>query len=86
MKKKIIYFGLFIFLNSVFGCAEQVFEQDHNPVQEDHHLKSATSKTYYVSPSGDDTNDGLSMATPWKTIARSLSDFEINMIIIIFRS
>ncbi|MFV0565310.1 MAG: sulfatase-like hydrolase/transferase [Flavobacteriaceae bacterium] len=30
-------------------------------------------KNYYVSTSGDDTNDGLSEATPWQTLAKASS-------------
>lgn len=33
------------------------------------HGKS-TSKTYYVSPTGSDGNDGLSTSTPWQTLAK----------------
>jgi len=31
-------------------------------------LASAQNKTYFVSPSGNDTADGLSVKTTWKSI------------------
>ncbi|MDX2195054.1 MAG: BACON domain-containing carbohydrate-binding protein [Cytophagales bacterium] len=31
---------------------------------------AATANTYYISPTGNDTNDGLSPATAWNTISR----------------
>lgn len=34
------------------------------------HVVHAAGNTYYVSTSGDDENDGLSMGTPFKTIAK----------------
>ncbi|MDR8394539.1 hypothetical protein NC796_25565 [Aliifodinibius sp. S!AR15-10] len=30
----------------------------------------AQNKSYFISPSGDDNNSGLSIANPWKTIAK----------------
>ncbi|MBL7951520.1 MAG: right-handed parallel beta-helix repeat-containing protein [Flavobacteriales bacterium] len=33
-------------------------------------VTAAQATVYYVSPSGSDTNNGTSQATPWKTIAR----------------
>lgn len=38
------------------------------------HVAAATSVTYYVSQSaGNDTNNGLSSATPWKTLTKASS-------------
>ncbi|MEZ4738108.1 MAG: hypothetical protein R2818_01840 [Flavobacteriales bacterium] len=35
------------------------------------HLPLALSATiYYVSPTGNDSNNGTSTSTPWRTIAR----------------
>ena len=33
-------------------------------------LSTITKKTYYVSPNGDDSNDGRTEATAWKTISK----------------
>ena len=42
-----------------------VSNEDPDPIQ-----KHETAATYYVSNSGDDSNDGLSKETAWKTIDR----------------
>lgn len=34
---------------------------------------TAFSKTYYISNNGNDSNDGLSPATPWKTLAQAIT-------------
>ncbi|GGH17372.1 hypothetical protein [Paenibacillus segetis] len=39
-------------------------------------VPTTASRMYYVSPTGNDANDGLSEATPWKTIARATEFFE----------
>src|SRR6266403_592066 len=31
------------------------------------------NKTYFVSPAGNDANDGLTTASPWKTVAKVVS-------------
>ncbi|MBM2818296.1 MAG: Beta helix protein, partial [Parcubacteria group bacterium] len=31
---------------------------------------AGSGKTYYIDPSGNDSNDGLSQSTPWKTISK----------------
>ena len=46
-----------------------VSNEDPSPIK-----KHETAATYYVSNSGDDSNDGLSEETAWKTIARVNQD------------
>jgi len=33
-------------------------------------MTSVSAATYYVSPTGSDTNNGTSTSTPWQTIAK----------------
>ena len=38
---------------------------------------SSMSKSFYVSPNGNDANDGLSTSRPWKSLAKAGSSSEI---------
>lgn len=70
MKKKSVNFIILAFVLSIFGCSKDAAIEDYSGGQKVKYIQSATSISYYVSPNGNDMNNGTSTSTPWKTIAR----------------
>ena len=55
----------------------------HNINIRDYVKNNITNKTYYVSPVGDDTNDGLDSNAPLFSITAALSKTDVNTIILL---
>lgn len=55
----------------------------HNINISDYVKTGANTATYYMSPDGDDSNDGLDEKTPLKTLAAALEKADVNTIILL---
>ncbi|MBC7745024.1 MAG: right-handed parallel beta-helix repeat-containing protein [Flavobacterium sp.] len=67
MKIKLLTINAMLFCLIIASCQKIDFEKQRVA---DKNTSTANFKTYYVSPSGDDSNTGLSQNTPFKTFAK----------------
>lgn len=70
LKQLTVLMSLVIFV----GCSSD--DPIPAPEPEKPDPKPETTKVYYISPTGEDTNNGLTSNTPWKTFAKVLASIK----------
>lgn len=55
-------------MNPITGGAEELAEKRRDEITDSKDELSIKGKTYYISPAGDDLNDGLSAETPFRSL------------------
>jgi len=56
----------------VYSVNKYFYPRDSFPVQMNHYLRESVNGDLFVSPTGDDSNNGLSEATPLKSLTKAI--------------
>ena len=74
MKNLIFFYALLISSLLVISCKKDFQFQERNTtkliINSRELMTAVLPKVYYVSPAGNDNNDGTSTATPWQTLTK----------------